>query len=849
MHERLLENIRRCDRGRPRLRPIVLAVGLALAGQAAAQTAPAGAADVTLERVVVVGQAEATDRALNDQERADDIRSVVRSDGIGRLPDKNAAEALQRLPGVSVERDQGEGRYVRVRGLGPDLNAVTVNGALLPSPERDRRAVMLDVLPSSLIGALEVVKTLTPDMDANSIGGTVNIKTLSAFDVKGRLLSLDAGVGRDDNTDRTSPSAALVWADRYAGGKLGVSLGLNLERRRFGSDNVETGGAWDDDLLEEFERRDYRITRERAGAALNLEYRPAAGTEYYLRSMVSRYTDEERRLAHVVEFADAQASGAAGEAESVRELKDRKETQRISSVALGLSQRLASWRLAAEAATSRASERTPQHTAAAVFEGGDFDGVGYTDSRRPVLAGPASINSADPYELTEIEVERTLYKDRINGLRLDAARELELLDAPAELKFGAKASRRKRSSEQTTWVLEDFEDEPFSLSGAQLGLGGYAGASPDYPLGSFGPSIGTGAVRGIYAGRDLSSFVDDEESTINDYRMKENIDAAYGQLRFELADWRLIGGLRMERTRFRADGTGVEDGDFVPTSTSRSYRHWLPGLHARKPLDETTVLRAAWTHSVVRPAFEQVAPGYVIEDDEAEFGNPSLRPLKSRNLDLGVERRLGYAGVLSAYGFHKRIKDFAYQTDVAGTGRWADFSEAVTFDNGERATVYGVELAYSQSFRGLLPAPWNNLLFGANVTYSRSRATIARFDADAGAMQSRRIPLPSQSDWLVNLVLGYETEGWSARVALNHKSRYLLEVGDVLDASGDLYVDAQTQVDLALRLKPTRALQLSFEVLNLNDESYYVYAGSRARNAQWETYGRTYRIAVNYSFN
>ncbi|MBT9526060.1 MAG: TonB-dependent receptor plug domain-containing protein, partial [Rhizobacter sp.] len=105
-----------------------------------------------LERVMITGQAAATDRALADQQAADNIISVVRSDGIGRLPDKNAAEALQRVPGVSIERDQGEGRYVRVRGLGPDLNAVTINGSLVPSPERDRRAVMLDVLPSSLIG-------------------------------------------------------------------------------------------------------------------------------------------------------------------------------------------------------------------------------------------------------------------------------------------------------------------------------------------------------------------------------------------------------------------------------------------------------------------------------------------------------------------------------------------------------------------------------------------------------------------------------------------------------------------------------------------------------------------------
>ena len=113
---------------------------------------------------------------------------MVHADGIGQLPDDNAAEALQRIPGVSTERDQGEGRFVSVRGLGADLNAVTINGTLVPAPESDRRGVALDVLPSELVQSLAVVKTLTPDMDANSLGGTVQVESLSAFDHDGLFL-------------------------------------------------------------------------------------------------------------------------------------------------------------------------------------------------------------------------------------------------------------------------------------------------------------------------------------------------------------------------------------------------------------------------------------------------------------------------------------------------------------------------------------------------------------------------------------------------------------------------------------------------------------------------------------
>lgn len=261
---------------RPALRPAPRLTALAAALSAVlplhAQTPPAAPEP---QRVEVTGQAASSDRALRDQQAADNVVSVVRADGIGRLPDKNAAEALQRLPGVSVERDQGEGRYVRIRGLGPDLNAVTLNGSLVPSAEADRRAVALDVLPSALIRSLVVTKTLTPDMDANSLGGTVDVQTVSAFDHKGRFFSADLGVGHESNTGRTSPSAAIVWSDLFADGRLGVAAGFSVDQRRFGSDNVETGGAWDGDALEEFERRDYRITRARAG--LCAERRVEAG--------------------------------------------------------------------------------------------------------------------------------------------------------------------------------------------------------------------------------------------------------------------------------------------------------------------------------------------------------------------------------------------------------------------------------------------------------------------------------------------------------------------------------------------------------------------------------------------
>lgn len=811
----------------------------------ATATATAQTPTSPVQTVVVTGQAAATDRALRDQAAADNIVSVVRADGMGRLPDKNPAEALQRLPGVSVERDQGEGRYVRIRGLGPDLNSVTLNGALVPAAESGRRAVALDVLPSSLVRALVVTKTLTPDMDANSLGGTVDVQTLSAFDRAGRFMSLELGAGHETNTSRTSPNAALVWSDRFAGGQLGLAVGLSHEQRKFGSDNVETGGAWDGAQLESFERRDYRITRERTGVAANLEYRPAADRQFTLRWLHSRFSDDEQRQAHALEFAEAQAEGARGEAESVRELRDRKETQTIRSLSLGSDLKLADWRLQAALGASEAREQQPQRIAAAVFEADDsWADVGFTGSGQPRLLGPAAINAASSYTLSEIEAEATSTRDRERHLRLDLGRALRLGSVEAQLKFGAKLSRRTKTNAQTTWVVEDLADPPLSLSDAQRRLGAFALADPKYAFGPFGPAIAAQPVLGLLGRLDLAGFVDDEESTINNFRIQENIDAAYLQSSFDVGATTLLAGLRMERTHRRARGTGLEDGEFVAVDVRERQTHWLPGVHLRHDLDQATALRAAWTHSVVRPTFEQLAPGFVIDGDEASFGNPALKAMRSANLDIGVERQLGYAGAVSAYAFHKRIHNFVYQTDLAGSGRWAAFDEATTFANGSRARVSGLELAWSRTWREL-PTPWNGLVTSANATFSSSKARIGA--QDGAVAKTREIPLPSQSARSFNAVVGWESPGFGLRLAANHKSRYLLEVGHPLDAERDLYVAGQTQLDLSARLALSPRASLVFEALNLGDEPYFVTQARTGRNAQYETYGRTYRLALKFA--
>ena len=803
-------------------------------------------AQATTEVMTIIGQAAQMEQALEEQRMSNNTESVVHADAIGQLPDENAAEALQRVPGISVERDQGEGRFVRVRGLGADLNSVTINGTLVPAPESDRRAVAMDVLPSELIQSLSVVKTLTPDMDANSLGGTIEVESLSGFDHDGLFYSLSTEASYDDNTGDTSPEVSGAFSNRFSVGdgvdNLAIATALSWADRSFGSDNVETGGAWDFDdpagaRLEELEERRYDISRERAGIGFNVDYRPDDDTELFLRTLYSRFKDSETRQANVIEFADAQLAGERGDAEGAREIKDREETQEIKSLVIGGERQLGDWKVAAQYGYSEAEEDSPLHTPGAVFEGNDdFLNAGYNDSKQPNLSIDDAFYDPANFSLAEIEREQGLTTDTEQNIRVDLTRDWFMADLPSQLQFGAKFSTREKDNNLDVWAYEDFDT--YGFTDDQLSLEQFVSGTT-----RLGPKISASALERLLSGLNPADFYDDEESRINDFTIQENINAAYLMNTVDIDDLRIIAGLRYEGTRLKTEGTGLNEGVFESVDTRNSYHHWLPGLHAIYQLGANSQLRASWTNSVVRPTFGQLFPGFVVDGNEAEFGNPNLKPLESSNLDLGIEHYMGRAGAVSAFVFYKDIENFVYDADLAGTGDYATFDEAMSYVNGDSATVYGLELAYAQKF-SWLPAPWNGLLVNANTTISRSDADIEQYNPDTGRMQSRSIDLPGQSDLTGNLTLGWENDKLSLRVSANYKSDYLDEVGDVLDKRYDYRVDDQLFVDLSASYFLTDNLQLFMAAQNITDESYYVYTGDRKYNAQYEEYGPTYKVGL-----
>lgn len=194
----------------------------------------------TMEEVVTVGQIFRGEMAAaNNQKNASNIKSIISADGIGKLPDRNAAEAVQRIPGVSIERDQGEGRFVAVRGLPSQWSSASINGNRLPTAEEETtsRATAFDFFPSELIEFVEVSKAITPDMEGDAIGGNVNFVTKKGAD--DFILKTNFAVGQNELADGTNYSANVVYGDRLLDDKLGFIINATAWQRDWATDNYE----------------------------------------------------------------------------------------------------------------------------------------------------------------------------------------------------------------------------------------------------------------------------------------------------------------------------------------------------------------------------------------------------------------------------------------------------------------------------------------------------------------------------------------------------------------------------------------------------------------------------------
>ena len=353
------------------------AAALPVTAQAASVAAAAPAVDApAADEIVVTGSRASRRNAVARKRDAPTIRDVVSSDQIGRLPDYNTAEAVQRLPGVTVETDQGEARYVIVRGVDPNLNQVTIDGNLVGVPEAEGRRTALDTIPSDLVAAIEVVKAVTPDYDANAVGGSINIVTPTAFDRAGDTGSFTARGTYNDKSDRFGYGAAgLVAVKLDAADTFGVAVGGSYFKRFIESDLAEpinyaviapgAIGAPGVTGPTAYRFYDYRIMRERIGGILNIDWRPNDDMRLYARTIYNEFTDEEDRNLFNFTFprgtatVDSPTLVRFSRGQATREFRRNEQTQKLYNLSPGAELRFGDVSVDLNYTYSHAEEHTP----------------------------------------------------------------------------------------------------------------------------------------------------------------------------------------------------------------------------------------------------------------------------------------------------------------------------------------------------------------------------------------------------------------------------------------------------------------------------------------------------------
>ena len=790
------------------------------------------------EEVVAWGiRAKGQAAALTQQLNAPNIKNVVASDQIGRFPDGNSSEALQRVPGVALERDQGEGRYVQIRGGSARMTTVTFNGERIPSPE-DNRQIALDATPVDILEAIEVTKALTANMDADAIGGSVNLVTKKApFEP---MFSVEAAGGYSSIREKAGGTGAITYGNRFGDDKFGMVLNGSINDRNFGSDNVEPeydlGDNLSEDALSELQTRHYTVSRTRSGINAMLDYRFHERSFLYGNFISTRSKDTETRR----RFVNVDFDAGAGEGVNEMQTKHRTETLSTMNITVGGDHLLENGAQIEYFATyAESKEERPGETEIEwALEGITFN-PNISDPEN-IRANPDMVDGDyvfDKYVLSDRDVSN---KDIVTGANLGFP--IRLANGTSKVKFGGKYRRKDKTQDTEAFETEWAGDDDLILSrdnvGEEFSLGSNFNPG-DYPYPS---TVTSEAVFKDVENGFRNAFGDnfetakDIEADAEDYEVKENILAGYALAELNFSEKLMVlPGIRFERTYLNTTGFTFDADTEELTEVNNddnNYSNLFPSLHVRYRFTPKTNLRAAYTSAIARPNFFDLVPYSLRDGEDFQIGNPALDPTTSNNLDLLFEHYNQLIGVLSGGVFYKDLKNpiFVSTTDNNFGG------ETSQPQNGESGSITGIEVAIQQQLR-FLPGILGNFGFYGNYTYVDSKITLA---------DGRETQMPAQAKNIFNAALSYEAGGFSAQFSMNYLGDYLAEVGE--SDREDLSFDKHLQFDIAANYFVTRQVNIFLEFVNLTNERFKAYDGlSNTRPRQLEYYESWGRFGVRFN--
>jgi TonB-dependent receptor len=833
----------------------------------------AAAQVTTVEEVVVTGQRASDRDSLQKKRDAVSAVEVVSANDVGKLPDQNVAESVRRLTGVSVATDKGEGRYLIIRGIEPNLANVTINNQTASAPEPTDRNVKLDDIPSALIGSVTVVKSLTPDLDANAIAGQVDINTLTAFDRKKNIFSARIVRGVYENTDRKAKEGDISVGGKFGPeDQFGLVLALNYSKRPSYSEDVLStsrqvvGGV---DLPAELDSRVYDPAwRTRKGAVANFDWRPNDDVKLYARLMYSQFGDNEQRNRFRFFFPGTAASYTGltadggtintGSTTARRLNRQRRETTDTTTLAFGGDFYVGPGMLTLQATHAKSNKKDPVRdeiefrAAASTGLGAVFElGSEMPDS---VITNAAAVNPAN-YRLNNYKNVSRKAGEKLDQVRVDYKLPIAAWGEGSSFKFGAKYLKRYRFQDQT--------GRTFVATGAAAAQTLASFVEDTIPTVfdnrySFGPTMNFKGVKDYVLNNPtlftVSASDQISQSVTSDYNVVESVTAGYAMATLQRGDLTIIPGVRIEHTSGKTKAIA-----FTSTTTLNnaynsfgdySYTDYFPSVNFKYEFSSHLLARAAITTAMGRPPFVDLAPTVTVDtaSNTVSQGNPNLKPQKAVNYDLSLEYYFPTEGGISLGLFHKDIEDPIFTSTATGqTGTFGGvaLTNAIvnSYTNGTKAQVTGLEFNIQKPLT-FLPSPLDGFGVNFNMTFTDGELKVPG--------RTIKTPLIGQADKIASAQVYYEKYGFSGRVAYTYHAAYLDTDGglNVSDPTGksDGYFGELSTVDAKVAYKVTKQFEVFAEANNVNDAKDYYFFQNTSRFRESESYGRSYRFGMSFTY-
>ncbi len=853
-------------------------------GAANAQGTKAGSESV--EEIVVYGTARNRFESISQKRDADRILDALGTDELGQLPDKNLGESLNRVPGVTMLVEKGEGRYVQLRGIRPELNNVTLNGMALGSPEAEGggRVTPFDVLSGSLLSAVQVIKTPTPDMDAQGIGGTVNVVTRMPFDQDEDFYGYTTG--RFGYEEIRPENEAYGGSDPYgldvlASGKNDAATVGWLMGGSYSSREYVAQGIFQDDwravdgtsLPEEVKNNYYVIGRDRLNLSGALEFRPSEVTQFYLRGFYATWDEFQHRnrfqqgLGNSVTATSATAGTADGNriSSNIR-LEDVEKT--LFSVTAGGENLLGDSVTLDYSVQYNANELEEPYSYWEFRSGTDFGPDSWDIRSNGVVSITPDASGLDRQDPDNIGFRRVRFQDR------DLSEDTIIADV--NLRWNTESGYLKSGLKLTSTDREnDYTRTRFDGGAQDLTLG----SDSSFTNGAFTNDVPAGDVPNIWMDvRAMNRFFADPANAAffeandgdtfsanfsGDYDITESIYAAYFMGAREFDAWEIIGGVRVEHTDIDSRGFLLVDDTAESVKAGGDYTSVLPSLILNWRASDSLVLRAAVTRALGRPDYDVIAPRSNYNEEAGEgslsIGNPALEARHSWNYDLSAEWYPDDLTLLSIAVFYKDIDNefvgrsqrFVGQaaideaiTDLGLTGTIdttvLDDLIVSTTENGESSELFGVELAAQTQF-SRLPAPFDGFGAAASATFIDAEVDVLRNDV------LETLPLPGQAETTYNVSLFFQNERFDAALSYAYNDSFLTDINNSREVDLDQGEFGRWDARVAYTVREN--FKLFFEGVNLNDEPTSEFQGGIERqNTEFEYVGRTYYLGASLGF-